>query len=316
MKLFTKIILLYLFSLSIDQTKAQSYSFSQRNEPYEELADAEVLTDPIIPWINEFWSVPLDFNFNYWGYNFDEVSIYCATSIYFSSVEIPEGLLFAGYSQAVVDRALPNDADFTETPVSYKKEGTSPDQIFKVQYKNLGFLGTDGTDSANVQIWLFENGKIEVHMGATYTSGPEAFAQVNATGPVIGMINEITENYNILYDSLQNLLYGQPIPNFTGLSIDIPSGTVFEFTPNPTSTVVKRLSNITSVVDKINGLIYVNGVENPSRFMISDISGRMIQTGMLNQNNNIITVNTEQKGIYFFSVFNDHSTLHSVKFFR
>lgn len=69
-------------------------------------------------------------------------------------------------------------ASLGRAKVSYELSGTTGSRIFKVQYKNMGLAnGTNGTDTLNYQIWLYEaDNAIEYRAG--YSNVPDTmFAQ-------------------------------------------------------------------------------------------------------------------------------------------
>ena len=85
------------------------------------------------------------------------------------------------------------------SPISYATEGEAGSQIFKLQYKNAGFLGeepdTSGLlpSSINFQIWFYEGSNdIEIHFGPSNFAAP--FEEIDDfTGPLIALADSITE---------------------------------------------------------------------------------------------------------------------------
>ena len=126
-------------------------------------------------------------------------------------------------------------------------EGVSPNRVFKLEYFNVGFdwemMTTGGASSvANFQIWLFENGDIEIHYGphtiqnlsdicfwSAATAGLSAYWNFEeftadflwANGPAD--TPNFMEYYGVEYDSLQIS------PIFTGLDTWPNDGQVYRF---------------------------------------------------------------------------------------
>ena len=126
-------------------------------------------------------------------------------------------------------------------------EGTSPNRVFKLEYFNVGFdwdMLTTGEASsvANFQIWLFENGDIEIHYGphtiqnlsdicfwSAATAGISAYWNFDeftgnflwANGPASNPT--FMEYIGVEYDSLQISQI------FTGLNTWPDNGQVYRF---------------------------------------------------------------------------------------
>jgi hypothetical protein len=314
-----KSTLLTLALLAVSSVSyAQAYTFSQRNETYVDLESPDLLSDPVIPWLNEFWTIPIGFDFQLLGNTFNEVTVYSGTTLYFSSSTLSEDMLFAGFSQAVVDKGLVLDSIFTQSPISIAREGEIGSRILKVEFKNLAFLNTDGTDSVNVQIWLYENGKLETHIGNNLISGPDTYNSINATGPVIGIISESTNEYYLLYESGDQLICGVPGSDFSGLSAEINTGTVFEFTPLSSSVTSDFDQKMNISIDKTNQLIEVSGYDNNFDYIISDVTGRVIQAGQVSLKCGSVTIpySIEQSGIYFLNVRTANEGSYTLKFYK
>lgn len=222
---------LFLVAFQCVSTAQQfDYAFSQRIEAYENLEQSVPISGPIY-WYSEAWDIPIGFEFNYFEYPFDSVTVYCASSLYFGYADYQEALLFAGFSQAIIDRGVLGPG-ISLSPISYKVSGTSPDQICKIEFRNAGFHFGSPQDSVHIQIWLFEaDDAIEVHLGPHHVSGPEAYETVDAEGPVIGMFNDLDEKYAVLYGDMQSLEFGIPAFPFAGLLGNWPDGQVYRFTP-------------------------------------------------------------------------------------
>jgi hypothetical protein len=128
------------------------------------------------------------------------------------------------------------DSVDASSAVSYKIEGSGNDQIFKVQWKNLGIRDGAAGNFVNFQMWLYRaTGAVEMRYGPS--SANNASGYTNATGPNIGMFysnKTFTAMYEKIWvnglpaaatlDSAKNLVFNavHGVP---------PDGTVYHFEP-------------------------------------------------------------------------------------
>jgi hypothetical protein len=162
-------------------------------------------------------------------------------------------------------------------------EGVSPNLIYKLEFNNIGFdheliYGT-ANFTANFQIWLFENGKIEIHYGPNTINEMSDITTWSASTAGLSSywdFFDFTSNFlwangapgaplfpeyiDVEYDSLQ------VSPDFTGWSSWPSDGQVYRFNYD--------LSPIIGV-DEINVdwvSIYPNPVTNLLNVSLSDNS--------------------------------------------
>tara|TARA_B110000444_G_C18849676_1_gene604563 strand:+ start:1903 stop:2913 length:1011 start_codon:yes stop_codon:yes gene_type:complete len=154
-------------------------TFSQDEMPYTAVSFTEDYI-PLDDWyplnVGEMWDVPivtlnLQFEFPCFG---DTATLVRLTDLN-GGIELytPGGEfhLISGTTMDIND--VLNVADPLSTDGSthrYITVGESPNRIFKLEFNNIGFdyemLMTGGAAStANFQIWLYENGMIEIHYG-------------------------------------------------------------------------------------------------------------------------------------------------------
>jgi len=250
------------------------YSFSQRVEPYENLEQVIPISNQIF-WLSEAWDIPIGFNFKFFDYPFDSVTVYCASSLYFGYAQYEDGLFFTGFSQAIVDRGW-DLADFSISPISYNLSGVSPDRICKIEFRNAGFVLAPVEDSVNIQIWLFESDNaIEVHLGQHYVSGPQSYESIDASGPTIGFLNSLDEKYAFIYNTVQTPSFGYPPISFTGLQGDWPDGQVYRFAPQMVATEAPKANVFKMINMESRKSLLLQNIGTGKRFQICDSVGRI-----------------------------------------
>ena len=187
-------------------------------------------------------------------------------------------------------------------------EGTSPNRVFKLEYFNVGFdwemLTTGGASSvANFQIWLFENGDIEIHYGphtiqnlsdicfwSAATAGISAYWNFDEfTGNFLWANGEASnptfmEYFGVEYDSLQISQV------FTGLNTWPDNGQVYRFNYD-----LAPIINIDET-EKFDLSIYPNP---SSEYIIAQFpDNRMRQVSIYNVNGTVVnTFQTKERMI-------------------
>ena len=225
------IFFLSLFLIGISQSYAQSYSFSQSNEPYKNLENAvSINTENVWSGFQAF-SIPIGFNFQYMDSTFTSVSLEATGRVIFDEKHFYYADMFV--VAGMQDKGTMNSL----SPLSYQLSGDQGDQILKIEIKNATYK-KDLSSTINYQIWLYENnGTIELHMGPNSITNPEAAL---ALGPFSGVFN--VTSFSPTTFGYGYAIQGSPISpsdtTFVGTGVDdfgltldnIPSnGTVYRY---------------------------------------------------------------------------------------
>ena len=198
-------------------------------------------------------------------------------------------------------------------------QGIMPNRVFKLEYFNVGFdwemLSTGGASSvANFQIWLFENGDIEIHYGphtiqnlsdicfwSAATAGISAnwnfddftgdflWANGTASNPTF------MEYFGVEYDSLQISQV------FTGLNTWPDDGQVYRFSYD-LAPIIKidetEKSDLSIYPNPSSEYIIAQFPDNRLRqISIYDMNGSVVKTFQTNEKLTI-NVNTLSPGFY------------------
>ena len=144
------------------------YEVSVITRPYEPLTDAtEILPGEV--WDDPDYFIPIGFPFEAFGTVFD--TLYNPG---FVGVGFMDNIEFTGpallpYGSDLIDRGALTAT--SQSQIFYKLDGTAPDRILKVEYRNAGFFdelsGLGVNDSyVNFQFWLYEgSNNMEVLFG-------------------------------------------------------------------------------------------------------------------------------------------------------
>jgi len=293
--ILTLIISLCLFSI---KGKAQPFVFSHTIDTFK------VLTNPTIAWGNAKWSYAVNsiprrrnigFTFNFFGKNYTSVDIINNGVIAFRR---PDNGGLSDYLWVNWTK-LKSRADTVNSKIVFQTTGTTPNQIFKVEYHNVGFeFSNDTSNYTNFQVWLYEtSNNIEYHYG------PSKFDSTcwwYNKGAYIGMDTSNDWSLFLLGGNVNNpvfifgdtILYSGPTNGMvykfsstkTGIN-ELENNFSFNIFPNPAT------NNITLSTSANTSITQINFV---------DILGKNYMLNYKKENNDfIIDVSELPTGIYF-----------------
>lgn len=154
------------------------YTFTPSTDLYAELQNPAVLTNALV-WDEETYSVALGFTFYVGNKGFDTISVNTNGYLTFVNHSVSETYVAMVLGNAdLQDRGAGTVT--AQSPISYQIDGIIGSQIIKIQYKNVGFFDGVASDSANFQIWIYENlDKIEYRFGQSSISNSSIVFQGN-----------------------------------------------------------------------------------------------------------------------------------------
>lgn len=300
--------------------QAQNYGFSVQNAPYVPLTNSTSINNGAVwdSWTGFSATAPLGFNFIANGnlttnaLHFD--SNFIPTVVFSNQPNPNSGFVYALMIADTADRGIVNGV--SQSPISYKVEGTAGSRIFKLEWSNFGFydeIASDNisSDFMNMQLWLYEGTNIiEYRFGPSNISNPfESFSGEPGFGcglyPVFDMLNgDVVGNAYALSGNGTNPTSAFT-PNYEVYITTPPaSGTVYRFTPTSLSTneVVKNkeVEIFPTLVDDFVTIKSKTDAEITS-IAIFDMSGRRIKY-MKDSKSEKIDLNPLTKGIYYIVV--------------
>ena len=214
------LLLILFYALTV---KSQYYSFSKSFGTYTDLYGATVIVND--DWFRIDAAIKVPFSFKYWGVDIiDSIYLDALASI---SVNNKRQHEIAPLVAVLSSRGV------NKSPVSYLIEGTTPNRVFKIQFKNTGFLfDSPGlTDSANFQFWLYEASNIiefrygpnKVKPGSwSLGSGAAVFMSDSTHSKFLGLKSDPSNPFIVTKDTtINSTLNGMP-----------SNGFVYRFTPS------------------------------------------------------------------------------------
>ena len=325
MKTLIIISLACYFALSYCQLFAQSpgYTIESFQGVYTELEDYESVG--ILAEGNAIWEIkfPLNFQFPYYNMFYDSLLFNFESWGMFTDDEDESLYLMdfpGGYSW---DDLIDTSNITSDVRISHVLT-TNNMQAFVLQYTKMGFFADPFADSLdtymNFQLWLFENGVLEVHFGEMHMDGTPIYAPgkgfYNYTtsggvdtnevyGPHVGISNP--------YDIDDGIAVSGSYDNFEVTSdiYDIltelpPLGWIIRFKPKSVGIFEpKPLSNqITITPNPSNSYILIPNAN--SKVIIYAYSGQIVYEGLPSEN--ILSVSTLTPGIYFTKIISNGQT--------
>jgi hypothetical protein len=286
---------------------------------YAPLENSNSLNQGVV-WDDPDWSLPIGFEFEYLGYNFDSLVFYgydgYGAELLFKNITggSPDCQISA-YMMDLIDSEYDNNGK-AASDVRYTLEGTTGSQIFKLEWSNVAFYNDDIEETnysmrMNFQIWLFEqDNAIEFHYG------PSQNLDNNVIQDYAGIPVTFIRNYIEVPDyawegaymlsgdpSAPTWIYAATPGDFDNASYltDTPvDGTVYRFIPTLVGVTEHNVSKEINIYpnpasDKIN-IPWTS--EEKEVVQIFDALGRTVFTAQLNSGMNSIDVSAWESGVY------------------
>ena len=317
-KLYTTFTIVLLAFVSKGQDNPYFELFVS-SSTYAPLENSNSLNQGMV-WDVPDWSMPLGFEFEYLGYNFDSLVFYgydaYGAELLFKNITggSPDCQISA-YMMDLIDSEYDNNGK-AASDVRYALEGTPGSQIFKLEWSNVAFYNDDiqATNYSmrmNFQMWLFEqDNAIEFHYGPSENLDNAVIQDYN--GIPVTFIRNYVEVPDYAWEGAYMLtgdpssptwIYAATPGDFDNASFltDTPvDGTVYRFIPTlvgvPTISDELAISvypNPTS--DKVN----INWTKDYKTLVqVFDAIGRTVYIGQLNRGVNTIDASAWESGLY------------------
>lgn len=141
-----------------------NYTATTDSVAWNELASQTILNASNSAWSFSY-RIPIGFTFNYLGRNFDSLTIETNGYLVFDANHNYAFTAFNQFGDHV-------DGSGNHAVIGYELSGSSGNHILKIQYKNAA-QSPDDSRTQSWQIWLKENGNVEVRVGpGSYHSYP------------------------------------------------------------------------------------------------------------------------------------------------
>jgi len=325
-KLLLSLSLVCTTLMSQAQIPATGYVFSNTTSTYTPLSGGTDANGGDI-WILNSLSVPAGFSYKLGPDTLDHVSILQA-SLGPATDTFATGVFNAFNCMGslwLMDRAIFDTVDTAESPVTYLTEGTAPNRIFKMEYKNAGIIQeaiyldsmagiTPLQDYVNLQIWVYETTNvIEFHYGASHLSYPSAYFPNGATIAYL-------KNLDPMGGTIDVLLYltGNPATPGVDSTDDVTvtpafldsypaNGTVYRFTPQASTTgfsdpTLAKLINVYPSVTSTT-LSVRSQTAGALQYEVISVNGQQLNiNGTLQPGKSSVDVSTLPAGIYLLQL--------------
>lgn len=252
--------------------------------------------DPWIPFANPFPNTQYD------GVLLDSLAMGLGSDLEGFHWTTGNSIYIGAPGTDLIDRGFATSATTSQSQISYATTGSSPNRIFKMEWKNAGFYAEYGTTMTsnyytNSQIWLREDGGIEMHFGnnnidAAFNDtlfnwqellcgfGVEDGAQVND----IHLLSGSSANPTLV--STFDMLTDYPAP-----------GTVYKFV-YPVSVNEQNTIQVDMYPNPaVNELRIKADADMEFDVKLIDISGQVVKTGNLS-NSTVLNIADMPRGVY------------------
>jgi len=148
---------------------------------YQELTAQTLLKSGSSPWAEKY-PLATGFPFSCLGRTFDSVRVERNGYLSFDADRSYAFMAFNAFSDKI-------DTAGNRSTLSYALSGSAPNRVLKLQFRNMG-QGAAPAELLSYQIWLNENGAIEVHVGPhTYAIADSTNSSDTLMPVVIGLVN-------------------------------------------------------------------------------------------------------------------------------
>jgi len=264
------------------------YDFSVFNDPYYDLAapisisNADVWDDP-----SYLTSVGFDVQL------FDEITNVLAVMAPGANVinmneANPDSVqVLAPYYSDLINA---NDS-VAVSPISYQIEGPPNNQIFKLEWKNVGFANEANAsytflNTTNFQLWLYQNSSIIEFRYGPNTITPGNSIHYFPTGPIVFLAHNVAFDdsgwdgvWCISGDPISPVITftesGQLLMLNQALSSEPPSGTVYRFAPTSVHMNEERAADFRLWPTLTSDRVYLSSTPGEV-FEIHDATSRLI----------------------------------------
>lgn len=295
-----------------------AYQFNLSTATFEFLSGATSLTgsqvwdDPTIP-------ITLPFSMDFMGISSNLITIDgLGGTLFIENMATMEEVVLAPFGADIIDRGY--DLNTPLSPISYKIDGTAPNRIAKIEWKEVGsyeeYATTGGTLAMYIsfQMWLYEGSNIiEYRFGANTITNPTLFYE-GETGAIIGMARFGTggEVLNLLTGPAASPTLGTTENAITGTP---PNGTVYRFTPATSSVAEKALHQMLKAYPNPSqgDLTLAYNGQLQTELYLTDLRGQRVKTITLHPGQQNIGLHDLAEGMYLLQLKGSPGSMRIVK---
>lgn len=339
MKKLLSILLVFSFLNSHSQAM-YPYAFSKTTGNYQHLVGATSLTNGSL-WSDTSLSAPICFPFKWALSNRTINTLEIVSRGYLFSMQDLDSnndilmRMLMPYYAYLADLGSMNNTN-PQSDIAYLCDGTAPNRIFKIEYKNCGLgLSSNTQDYTNFQVWLYEGSNI-----IEYRYGPQSIQDMflsfylTGSGPGINLLYDMSENNITQEIDVNNCSYVTGnATNATGIYsstsfaiINPPAGFYFDGIPNNGQifrwTPAVNPNSINSTADfntikvypiPFNESIIIENKNEMQYIRICDLNGRMLLQEYIYGNNAELNTTSLSNGVYFMTIIDTRGNQKTIK---
>lgn len=149
-------ILILTTLLQASVASAQTYTVATDTITYSQLVDDIVISDS--GWVGQYYPILLPFPVKISNLTLNQ--LYVGTDGGLARKLNSGGYIYYDYLLSAMGNCALRQKVGDTSHISFVTEGTTPNRIVKIQFRNAGFVGDETqSDKINFQLWLYESGK-------------------------------------------------------------------------------------------------------------------------------------------------------------
>lgn len=275
------ILLISALCIKVCQISAQdiNYYFESITHTYQSLSNPNSITNGLV-WDDPDAVIPIGFNFQIFDQNLSTL-ILSGLGGTLQTTTMSHGIMVTNADLA--DRAYDTGETTGLSDISYQLSGEEGSRIFKLEWKNAGFLDDDTKNYyVNIQLWLYEGSNmIEIHYGPSYTNSmqyawEEDFCAIAEQTPNEETYNAyflefINNNYQLNYNIVDDFTQPSYFENFP------TDGTVFRIYPENAVGLEQQNMAISMFPNPCDDVLWLEqGERKDFRYSVYNALGEML----------------------------------------
>lgn len=308
-----KITLLAGLLLATVTVSAQNYyNFTKSTATYTDLTGSTSMNNGIVWDWDDFGPVTSPFPISVFGNTYNDFGF---DDDYFYLGDVWnnfDGIFLYPVTAFIMDRNF-SFSGASQSPISYKVEGTAGNRILKLEIKNAGMemeemSSTISTLYLNYQIWFYEvDNSIEYHYGNHNITDLSMLNDEAYSTVILAHMSDTNFQGGYIDGTIANPTYTEsnnPDDEPVGLDAVPAPNTVYRFALNPLAVKDQEKIEFSMFPNPTNDVLNLTLPETVNKpYSVYDLMGREVLKGSLNNTTQAqINVGTLQKGSYILRI--------------